>query len=61
MGSLGLPKAKINRLAKPPYASVSVRACRSHVGVEPQNIDKCEHALQSLRRSMAWDEEVLGL
>ncbi len=31
------------------------------IWVEPQNIDKCEHALASLQRAMAWDERVFGL
>lgn len=29
--------------------------------VEPRNIDKCEHAMESLKRSMAWDESRFGL
>ncbi|QCU90504.1 aminopeptidase N [Thiomicrorhabdus sediminis] len=29
--------------------------------VEPKNIDKCEHAMQSLIRSMQWDEQRFGL
>ena len=29
--------------------------------VEPQNIDKCDHAMESLKKSMKWDEEVYGL
>ncbi|AUM11499.1 aminopeptidase N [Ketobacter alkanivorans] len=28
--------------------------------VEPHDLDKCEHAMDSLKRSMAWDEEVYG-
>lgn len=28
--------------------------------VEPVDIDKCEHALASLKRAMRWDEEVFG-
>ncbi len=28
--------------------------------VEPANIDKCQHALESLKKSMRWDEEVYG-
>jgi len=28
--------------------------------VEPQNIDKCDYAMDSLKRSMKWDEEVYG-
>ncbi|MBT7408345.1 MAG: aminopeptidase N, partial [Methylococcales bacterium] len=31
------------------------------VYVEPQNIKKCEHAMQSLIKSMKWDEETFGL
>lgn len=29
--------------------------------VEPKNLDKCEHAMESLKRSMKWDEERFGL
>jgi aminopeptidase N len=29
--------------------------------VESHNIDKCEHAMRSLKRAMQWDEEVFGL
>jgi aminopeptidase N len=28
--------------------------------VEPRNEDKCEHAMQSLKKAMRWDEEVYG-
>ena len=28
--------------------------------VEPRNADKCDHAMDSLKRSMRWDEEVYG-
>lgn len=28
--------------------------------VEPHNIDKCSHAMTSLKRAMRWDEEVYG-
>lgn len=28
--------------------------------VEPRNADKCDHALDSLKRAMRWDEEVYG-
>lgn len=28
--------------------------------VEPQNIEKCDYAMDSLKRSMKWDEEVYG-
>lgn len=29
--------------------------------VEPRNIEKCEHAMQSLKKSMQWDEDRFGL
>ncbi|KUJ75517.1 aminopeptidase N [Thiomicrospira sp. XS5] len=29
--------------------------------VEPKNLDKCDHAMESLKRSMKWDEERFGL
>ncbi|QBZ83515.1 Aminopeptidase N [Hydrogenovibrio crunogenus] len=29
--------------------------------VEARNLDKCEHAMQSLKKSMQWDEERFGL
>ena len=29
--------------------------------VEPQNIEKCAHALRSLQKAMEWDERVFGL
>ncbi len=31
------------------------------IWVEPQNIDRCEHALASLQKAMKWDEDVFGL
>ncbi|GAA4454962.1 aminopeptidase N [Novipirellula rosea] len=42
----------------------TTRDCRNvalEIWVEPQNIDKCEHALVSLQKSMKWDEDVFGL
>ncbi|MGC9385531.1 MAG: aminopeptidase N [Hydrogenovibrio sp.] len=29
--------------------------------VEPKNLDKCDHAMQSLKQAMKWDEERFGL
>ena len=29
--------------------------------VEPHNLDKCEHAMASLKKAMAWDEQRFGL
>lgn len=43
------------------YVTRSGRALRLEIWVEPHNIDACEHALRSLQRAMAWDEEVFGL
>ncbi|MGP1356785.1 aminopeptidase N, partial [Roseicyclus sp.] len=31
------------------------------VFVRPEDLDKCQHAMESLKRSMRWDEEVYGL
>ena len=31
------------------------------IWVEPQNIERCDHALKSLRKAMQWDEETFGL
>ncbi|MEM7016508.1 MAG: aminopeptidase N [Pseudomonadota bacterium] len=43
------------------FVTKSGRNVRLEIWVEPQNIDKCEHALRSLQKSMKWDEEVFGL
>ncbi len=43
------------------FTTRSGRDVRLEVWVEPQNLDKCEHALRSLERAMAWDEETFGL
>ncbi len=43
------------------FITQSGRTVRLEIWVEPQNIDKCEHALQSLKHAMRWDEEVYGL
>ncbi|MDQ2695497.1 MAG: aminopeptidase N [Pseudomonadota bacterium] len=32
-----------------------------HLYVEPHNADQCGHALRSLKKAMAWDEETYGL
>ena len=42
------------------FETRSGRRVALEIWVEPQNIDKCEHALQSLRRAMKWDEEAYG-
>jgi len=43
------------------FKTSSGRDVRLEIWVEHQNIDKCEHALQSLKKSMRWDEERFGL
>ena len=43
------------------YVTMSGRAVNLEIWVESQNGDRCDHALQSLKRSMAWDEQTFGL
>lgn len=43
------------------YTTTSGRKVALEIWVEPQNIDKCEHALVSLQKSMKWDEDTFGL
>ncbi len=43
------------------WRTLGGRDVQLEIWVEPQNVDRCEHALQSLRRSMEWDERVYGL
>ena len=43
------------------FQTRSGREVALEIWVEPQNLDKCEHALRSLQHSMKWDEEVFGL
>ncbi|MBW2498918.1 MAG: aminopeptidase N [Deltaproteobacteria bacterium] len=42
------------------FRTMSGREVRLEIWVEPQNIDRCEHALRSLQKSMRWDEERFG-
>ena len=42
------------------YKTMSGRTVDLEIWVEPQNIDKCEHALVSLQKSMQWDEDTFG-
>jgi aminopeptidase N len=43
------------------FVTRSGREVALEIWVEPQNIESCAHALESLKRSMKWDEEVFGL
>ncbi len=42
------------------YTTASGRNVVLQIYVEPENIDKCEHALQSLKKAMVWDEQNYG-
>ena len=42
------------------HRTASSREVRLRIYVEPQNLDKCDHAMQSLRKAMAWDEQQYG-
>jgi aminopeptidase N len=43
------------------FQTRSGRTVALEIWVEPQNREKCAHALRSLQRAMKWDEEVFGL
>ncbi len=43
------------------FTTRSGRVVRLEIWVEPQNADRCEHALRALERAMRWDEQVFGL
>ncbi len=43
------------------FQTASGRDVRLEIWVEPENIDRCEHALRSLQKAMAWDEQRFGL
>ena len=43
------------------FKTKSGRLVKLEIWVEPQNIEKCEHALRSLQRAMKWDEDTFGL
>ena len=42
------------------FTTCSGRDITLRIFVEPHNIDKCEHGMMSLKKSMKWDEEVYG-
>ena len=42
------------------FTTQSGREVALRIYVEPENIDKCQHAMDSLKRSMKWDEEAYG-
>ncbi len=42
------------------FTTCSGRQVALQIFVESANIDKCDHALESLKKSMKWDEDVYG-
>ena len=42
------------------FRTMSQRDVALRIYVEPENIDKVQHAMDSLKKSMRWDEEVYG-
>lgn len=42
------------------FTTLSARNVTLRIYVEPENIDKVQHAMDSLKKSMKWDEEVYG-
>jgi aminopeptidase N len=43
------------------YTTASGKDVKLEIYTEAHNIDKCDHAMQSLKRAMAWDEQRFGL
>ncbi len=42
------------------YTTASGRVVALRIYVEPANIDKCDHAMRSLKKAMRWDEQRYG-
>ncbi len=43
------------------FVTRSGRVVELKLYVEPGNLDKCQHAMESLKRAMKWDEDTFGL
>jgi len=43
------------------YQAMDGRDIRLRIYVEPENIEKCDHAMLSLKKAMIWDEQKYGL
>ncbi|OKY75902.1 MAG: aminopeptidase N [Desulfobulbaceae bacterium DB1] len=43
------------------FTTGSGRDVALHIYVQSHNSDKCDHAMQSLKKAMRWDEQVFGL
>lgn len=48
-------------LVKDTYTTTSGKNVDLEIFVDPGNEDKCDHAMESLKNSMKWDEDVFGL
>ena len=48
------------RVLEDSFTTMNGREVALQIFVEPQNIDKTEYAMDALKRSMRWDEEVYG-
>ncbi|MGD9168722.1 MAG: aminopeptidase N [Candidatus Thiodiazotropha sp.] len=48
------------RFQQDSYTTLSGREVDLRIYVEPENIDKCDHAMSSLKKAMAWDERQYG-
>ena len=42
------------------FTTMTDRTVALRIYVEPENIDKCQHAMTSLKKSMLWDEKTYG-
>lgn len=42
------------------FTTCSGRRVELQIFVEPKDLDKCDHAMQSLKNAMRWDEQVYG-
>ncbi len=47
-------------VVKDTFVTMSGREIDCRIYVEAHNIDKCDHAMRSLKKSMQWDEETFG-
>ncbi len=45
---------------KDTFVTMSGREIDCRIYVESHNVDKCDHAMRSLKKSMQWDEETFG-
>jgi aminopeptidase N len=48
------------RFQQDSFTTLSGREVDLRIYVEPENIDKCDHAMNSLKKAMTWDEQRYG-